>query len=49
MIPQLKLQKDRWQIPNEIQTELPKEVSAQTHSKIFMKYSVLDIILSQSR
>ena len=49
MIPQLKLQKDRWQIPNEIQTELPKEVSAQTHSKIFHEiFSARYYIIAES-
>ena len=49
MIPQLKLQKDRWQIPNKIQTELPKEVSAQTHSKIFHEiFSARYYIIAES-
>ena len=45
----MKLQKDRWQIPNKIQTELPKEVSAQTHSKIFHEiFSARYYIIAES-
>lgn len=49
MISQLKLQKDRWQIPNEIQTVFPKGTSAQIHSKIFHEiFSARYYIIAES-
>ena len=49
MISQLKLQKDRWQIPNKIQTELPKGTPAQIHSKIFHEiFSARYYIIAES-
>lgn len=49
MISQLKLQKDRWQIPNEIQTVFPKGTPAQIHSKIFHEiFSARYYIIAES-
>ena len=49
MISQLKLQKDRWQIPNEIQTVFQKGTPAQIHSKIFHEiFSARYYIIAES-
>lgn len=48
-VSRLILQKDRWQIPNEIQTVFPKGTPAQTHSKIFHEiFSARYYIIAES-